>query len=105
VWELWHSRHVDNGLLPVARTKQCDCGRRVQDGQASYYLVTRIVFRRVSFSPNGQQIASGSDDGISRVWDVSTGKSGLLGSKGDGSVRRVAFHLLIFMSWPYPLGE
>ena len=45
----------------------------------------------VAFSPNGQQLASGSDDHTVRLWDASTGKC-LQTLKGHGGwVNSVAF--------------
>lgn len=34
------------------------------------------IFRSVAFSPDSQRLVSGSDDGIVRIWDISTIQSG-----------------------------
>ena len=44
----------------------------------------------VAYSPDGKQIASSSDDGIVRVWDVSTGESRAFHAYSEG-IRSVAF--------------
>jgi WD40 repeat protein len=56
----------------------------------NHFLVSEMPVRSISFSPDGQYIASGSDDGKLRLWDVERGTK-FATLTDDGSIRSISF--------------
>src|SRR5207247_1938520 len=60
------------------------------DGQVDLFPYPDAV-SSVSFSPDGERIVSGSDNGVAKVWDATTGHVTLTLRHSRSYVRSVAF--------------
>ncbi len=55
-------------------------------------LVEEYRITSTAFSPNGQQLVSGSKDGTVRLWDITPEKSARNSSIGPSLTRRAVFY-------------
>ncbi len=70
---LWDSRQMASGSSQARTMEQFVWNATTGDTVAGPFTGHRYSVRSVGFSPDGQRIVSGSDDGTIRVWNATTG--------------------------------
>ena len=80
------------GLLLVMGMVGCGGGEDAPDGKLLHALTGHTGWvNSVAYSPDGQQIVSGSHDKTVKIWDANTGKELHTLTGHNGSVFSVAF--------------
>ena len=78
-------------MLPQAMLKKLGSGRLPQVSWCVSFLVIRVGWRGIEFSPDGQLLLTGSGDRTARLWDVATGQTIRVFGDATAVLQDVAF--------------